>query len=189
MRSSQWRDSLQRKQAGEGEGTANAIGETPQAYQENENIFPNSNVSTSAQDVEEALLYLDVLFDESEENDSNMNVDDRVNHFPHLYSFARFREDLLALQLTPQPCEEQENFFLTSSSLPSPPCDFKVVRLAKPVQDHPFFGTHIPDAPKIIALRVFDLLDSPSFYSLSLVSSLWARASMDEALWEEVPKH
>ena len=47
-----------------------------------------------------------------------------------------------------------------------------------------FFGQQLPKTPKIIALRCFDFLDGKSIYSSSLVSSLWCKAALDDALWE-----
>lgn len=49
---------------------------------------------------------------------------------------------------------------------------------------YPFFGLTSPPMPKILALRVLEFLDNHELYEVSLVSSLWNRAAMDEALWE-----
>jgi len=47
-----------------------------------------------------------------------------------------------------------------------------------------FFGIYLPEAPKIVALRCLEYLDGKNIYSMSLVSTLWNRACMDDALWE-----
>jgi len=46
-----------------------------------------------------------------------------------------------------------------------------------------FFGEARPAAPKAVALSCLDFLGNADLYSMSLVSTLWARAAMDEALW------
>ena len=51
---------------------------------------------------------------------------------------------------------------------------------------YPFFGARKPLMPKSIALRVLDCLDGQGLYNVSQVSTLWARAVADEALWEDV---
>lgn len=49
---------------------------------------------------------------------------------------------------------------------------------------YPFFGQDMPCAPKIVALRCLDFMDGPNIYAMSLVSSIWNKAAMDNALWE-----
>jgi hypothetical protein len=53
-----------------------------------------------------------------------------------------------------------------------------------PALTYPFFGSG--NVSKLVALKVLDYLDNKDVYVMSSVSSYWARASMDDALWEEV---
>lgn len=48
---------------------------------------------------------------------------------------------------------------------------------------YPFFGAPLPSITKRVALSVLDFLGNADLYSLSLTSSYWARAAVDEALW------
>ena len=48
---------------------------------------------------------------------------------------------------------------------------------------YPFFGESLPPCSKLVALTVLDHLGNQDIYSMSTVSSYWARASMDDALW------
>ena len=48
---------------------------------------------------------------------------------------------------------------------------------------YPFFGNSRPPCSKLVALNVLDNLSNKDIFSMSLVSTYWARASMDEALW------
>ncbi len=49
---------------------------------------------------------------------------------------------------------------------------------------YPFFGSKLPEAPKLLALRCLEFLDGKDIYAISLVNRLWSKASMDDALWE-----
>jgi len=48
---------------------------------------------------------------------------------------------------------------------------------------YPFFGEPRPPATKQLALSVLDFLGNADLYSMSLASTFWARAAMDDALW------
>ena len=50
---------------------------------------------------------------------------------------------------------------------------------------YPFFGPDHPECPKLVALKVLDYLDNRDIYSASITSTYWARASMDDALWQQ----
>lgn len=54
---------------------------------------------------------------------------------------------------------------------------------APPALTYPFFGNALPPCSKLVALSVLDMLSTQDLYSMSQVSSYWARASWDEALW------
>ncbi len=58
---------------------------------------------------------------------------------------------------------------------------FFVQALAPPT--YPFFGTTHTPVTKQVALSCLDFLCNRDLYTMSLVSSFWARAAMDEALW------
>ena len=49
---------------------------------------------------------------------------------------------------------------------------------------YPFFGSTLPMTSKLVALTCLDYLEGKDIYSMSQVSSLWAKAAMDDALWE-----
>ena len=49
---------------------------------------------------------------------------------------------------------------------------------------YPYFGSDLPHAPKMCALRCLEYLDGKDFYSMSVLNQLWCKTSMDSALWE-----
>jgi len=59
------------------------------------------------------------------------------------------------------------------------------IRFAPTTVVYPFFGEGNPLFPKVIALRVLEYVNGKDFYSMSVLNTIWCRAAMDEALWEQ----
>ena len=51
-------------------------------------------------------------------------------------------------------------------------------------ETYPFFGVHLPNTTKLVALKILDHLDGKSIYAMSVVSVLWNAVALDDALWE-----
>jgi hypothetical protein len=58
------------------------------------------------------------------------------------------------------------------------------VTFVEPALTYPFFGPHLPEAPKRVALLVLDCLNGKEIYAMSQVNGIWCDAARDDALWE-----